>query len=748
MKGISIILKKGLDKLRNSFYKNTFEFLIFLIAIILLKIFQVEYRIKNFSFPVSIGLLLTGYFIYIFLVSKKIKNKLRHNLLILAAVILAAIILTNQKEVLNLLSNMRENYRNIQQAFYYSKDTYFYQHLPYLILILPALMVMALLLESKGLGVIVLGGCLIYLSLLWYSAELWNVRGYVLVFIITGSFAYCIEGYKSAKRSCEKGDIKVSIDIKKIVGYALVLSIVVGAISYTAVKITGTKSVAKVISDKLENSKLLIEKGKIARFDLSTSGYSSSSSKLGGPVKLSYDTAFKVSAEEPLYLRAVAKDFYDGHKWTKTDSVYSRKDKDKIKQTSGRYLQYFQAVPNDSVSTKSFTVYPNLLGTSTIFNPNYTADISLKKGYAGYNSDGDYILLGKDTITDPYRVIYYQSSLGFDKFSNIYNNNINIPYSAGDMAITEKYNKYLQLPDNISKEIYDLAKSITKDSKSTTETIYNIQTYLSKNYKYSLNVSEVPDNKEFVDYFLFSERKGYCTYFATSAAVLCRLSGIPARYVEGFSMGDKKDSEGLYDVTNDMAHAWVEVLVNPELDVWSIVDSVPEAEKEPYVDNGSQNISRYPSGTGSATEGAGSQSGDNTNTKSKKIILYSLGISGGIFAVFVMILLIRAVLFELNNRKLLKAESVIPLYYHTRHRLALVQGRISEDDLVWLEQTDDSELKEVLQYLVDGAYSEFYGKKTKLELDRKKILNTSEVYLKQKQGKLKYLLFKCLTPIK
>jgi transglutaminase-like putative cysteine protease len=42
-------------------------------------------------------------------------------------------------------------------------------------------------------------------------------------------------------------------------------------------------------------------------------------------------------------------------------------------------------------------------------------------------------------------------------------------------------------------------------------------------------------------------------------AVLLRCAGIPARYVEGYALSSRPKSGTIYTVTNDKAHAWVEV---------------------------------------------------------------------------------------------------------------------------------------------------------------------------------------------
>jgi hypothetical protein len=122
----------------------------------------------------------------------------------------------------------------------------------------------------------------------------------------------------------------------------------------------------------------------------------------------------------------------------------------------------------------------------------------------------------------------------------------------------EAYSKYLQLPEALPPRIKSLAKSITDSKDNRYDKVKAIEKYLSNNYKYTLTPNDTPQGRDFVDYFLFDEKKGYCTYYATSMVVMLRSLGIPARYVEGYivTSGSKKGNE--YHVTNEKAHAWVE----------------------------------------------------------------------------------------------------------------------------------------------------------------------------------------------
>ncbi len=118
---------------------------------------------------------------------------------------------------------------------------------------------------------------------------------------------------------------------------------------------------------------------------------------------------------------------------------------------------------------------------------------------------------------------------------------------------------YTRVCDNIPQRVIDLALEITKDCDNDYQKVVAIESYLRKNYTYTLNPSRVPPDRDFVDYFLFDEGKGYCTYYATSMVILTRLNGIPARYVEGYILPEQPVATGLYTVTNQQAHAWVEV---------------------------------------------------------------------------------------------------------------------------------------------------------------------------------------------
>ena len=92
---------------------------------------------------------------------------------------------------------------------------------------------------------------------------------------------------------------------------------------------------------------------------------------------------------------------------------------------------------------------------------------------------------------------------------------------------------------------------------------------LWENASYDLNVSAMEEG-DFVLRFLESGR-GYCVHFASAAALLLRLEGIPARYVEGY-LTDMPES-GSTLIPDSAAHAWVEIYL--EGYGWYPVEATP-----------------------------------------------------------------------------------------------------------------------------------------------------------------------------
>ena len=118
--------------------------------------------------------------------------------------------------------------------------------------------------------------------------------------------------------------------------------------------------------------------------------------------------------------------------------------------------------------------------------------------------------------------------------------------------------RYLGLPEDLPKRVYDLAFELTADQLTAFDQAKAIETYL-RTFPYTLELPAPPLNRDVADYFLFELQKGYCDYYTTAMAVLARAAGLPTRVVIGYAGGTYDPEEDRYLVTEAEAHTWPEI---------------------------------------------------------------------------------------------------------------------------------------------------------------------------------------------
>ncbi len=152
---------------------------------------------------------------------------------------------------------------------------------------------------------------------------------------------------------------------------------------------------------------------------------------------------------------------------------------------------------------------------------------------------------------------YVQSGVGYRENTDNLFTRWNFYEILGDRAELIK-TQYTGLPETLPDRVKELAEKITADYDTTYDKLKAIEAYL-REYEYTLNPKQVPSSEDFTDYFLFENRQGYCTSYATAMAILGRCIGVPTRYVEGFVVTyENKDNKNMFPVKNSQAHAWAE----------------------------------------------------------------------------------------------------------------------------------------------------------------------------------------------
>ncbi len=163
---------------------------------------------------------------------------------------------------------------------------------------------------------------------------------------------------------------------------------------------------------------------------------------------------------------------------------------------------------------------------------------------------------------------------------------------AGTDYPSEVSQQYTQLPGTTSKRLKQKTSQITADGDNPYEKAVLIEEWLEENKQYSLDVNK--PNGGVADSFVFDMEKGYCVYYATSMVTMLRTQGIPARFVTGYTPGQRV-SEDEWVVRGLDSHAWVEVYF-PESG-WVRFDPTPggprtDAEEEMVEEARANNESR------------------------------------------------------------------------------------------------------------------------------------------------------------
>jgi hypothetical protein len=82
----------------------------------------------------------------------------------------------------------------------------------------------------------------------------------------------------------------------------------------------------------------------------------------------------------------------------------------------------------------------------------------------------------------------------------------------------------------------------------------------SGEFAYTLDLTRKDKTIDPAEDFLLNTKSGHCQRFATALTLMLRSQGIPAQMVIGYH-GCEGRGDGWYDVREDQAHAWTEVLV-------------------------------------------------------------------------------------------------------------------------------------------------------------------------------------------
>jgi transglutaminase-like putative cysteine protease len=131
----------------------------------------------------------------------------------------------------------------------------------------------------------------------------------------------------------------------------------------------------------------------------------------------------------------------------------------------------------------------------------------------------------------------------------------------------------LQIPRAARERVKELAQEWAGDATTPAAKLDAFERHFQIEFRYERSFATLDGPDPVLD-FLFGRRSGHCEYFATAMVLLARASGIPARFVAGYRVGERTPF-GYYMVRERNAHAWVEVWMPGE--GWMTRDPTPES---------------------------------------------------------------------------------------------------------------------------------------------------------------------------
>ncbi len=291
-------------------------------------------------------------------------------------------------------------------------------------------------------------------------------------------------------------------------------------------------------------------------------GYSFQERSLGGTPVLSPLPIFQVRAEVegPLYLKTDVFDHYDGKTWKTTFKPHETVTSPGSILWRGRPQTRHRPIRVELI----IDFYNKLPYTLDAFRFRFPRDVpDLQSGHfhRGFQLTeplvaGDVLFIERDQRDG----LLQQATR-------------TRPLSA------EQRRRYLQLPRGTSREVREIAASFVDSGATERQLLNELSGYLSGTCTYSLNIENLRRSEDFIDKFLFDERKGYCVHFATAFTIMARLNNIPARYNTGFLVNFPA-GENETTVTGLAAHSWPEVWLEDA--GWTAWEATPAVNPSQY----------------------------------------------------------------------------------------------------------------------------------------------------------------------
>lgn len=275
-------------------------------------------------------------------------------------------------------------------------------------------------------------------------------------------------------------------------------------------------------------------------------------------VALTYTT----SIGKPLYLRLGVLDRFDGSEWR-----FSDKGSALYEEVNWSLYDGIIGYARGEGTTFVTTIWTD--GESVPAPPGTRAVRSL---------DGrTYVMNG--TYVEPLRDVA-DADVFVESLERIRGSGAPVDLTGGDHAAE------LEVFGSVPESVSDVVEAAHADGVQGSDYVGRAEAvrwlmayFSSEDFTYSAAApgGDGQDNLSVIGDFL-TQKRGYCTHYATAFTVLARLLGVPARVVMGYMPSDATDESGSYEVTMRQLHSWSEVWIDGI--GWVGVDVTPAATGE------------------------------------------------------------------------------------------------------------------------------------------------------------------------
>jgi hypothetical protein len=149
------------------------------------------------------------------------------------------------------------------------------------------------------------------------------------------------------------------------------------------------------------------------------------------------------------------------------------------------------------------------------------------------------------------------------------------PEVAEDSLADWRREELLAVDPELREQLRPLAEEVCGGVSTTAEKLDRVRSFFHQNFSYELGARKVRE-RDPVEHFLTDRPPGHCEYFASSAAILLRVAGVPTRYITGYVAAEHNTATGYWLARRRDAHAWVEAY-DDELGRWVTVETTPPA---------------------------------------------------------------------------------------------------------------------------------------------------------------------------